>query len=133
MTFYTEMRDLILPAMRKLEDALQFAAEGTGKIHHILREAEEDAAQLFRGRGRPIKQIKSLLGILPHLLLRSCLKSLLADKILPSLPFVPHDRFAARRGGKGFRGGVQTPMGCLRGYPSKGIYPLLSWSGGQGR
>ncbi|MBE2193383.1 MAG: WXG100 family type VII secretion target [Anaerolinea sp.] len=27
--FYTEMSDLILPAMRKLEDALQFAGEGT--------------------------------------------------------------------------------------------------------
>ncbi|CAG0966364.1 hypothetical protein ANRL2_01286 [Anaerolineae bacterium] len=46
--FYAEMGDLILPAMRKLEDALQFAGEGTGKIHHILREAEEEAARLFQ-------------------------------------------------------------------------------------
>ncbi|MCC6976464.1 MAG: WXG100 family type VII secretion target [Anaerolineae bacterium] len=47
--FYAEMGDLILPAMRRLEDALQFAGEKTGKIHHILREAEEEAARLFRG------------------------------------------------------------------------------------
>ncbi|CAG1011670.1 hypothetical protein ANRL4_04462 [Anaerolineae bacterium] len=51
--FYTEMGDLILPAMRKLEDALQFAGEGTGKIHHILREAEEEAARLFMGDANP--------------------------------------------------------------------------------
>ncbi|CAG0965384.1 hypothetical protein ANRL4_00923 [Anaerolineae bacterium] len=49
--FYAEMRDLILPALRRLEDALQFAGEGTGKIHTILREAEEEAARLFRGEG----------------------------------------------------------------------------------
>ncbi|MCC6973945.1 MAG: WXG100 family type VII secretion target [Anaerolineae bacterium] len=47
--FYAEMRDLILPTLRRLEDALQFAGEGTGKIHTILREAEEEAARLFRG------------------------------------------------------------------------------------
>jgi len=50
--FYAEMRDLILPTLRKLEDALQFAGEGMRKIHHILREAEEEAARLFRGRFR---------------------------------------------------------------------------------
>lgn len=44
-------------ALRKLENALQFAGEGTGKIHTILREAEEEAARLFRGErclGTPI-------------------------------------------------------------------------------
>ncbi|CAG0953677.1 hypothetical protein ARNL5_00319 [Anaerolineae bacterium] len=30
------MHEVILPAMRKLEDALQFAGEGAGKIHAIL-------------------------------------------------------------------------------------------------
>ncbi|CAG1014279.1 hypothetical protein ANRL4_05165 [Anaerolineae bacterium] len=30
--FYTEMGDLILPAMRRLEDALQLAGEGTGEL-----------------------------------------------------------------------------------------------------
>ncbi len=48
-SFYAEMRDLILPTLRRLEDTLQFAGEGTGKIHTILCEAEEEAARLFRG------------------------------------------------------------------------------------
>ncbi|CAG0993201.1 hypothetical protein ANAEL_02421 [Anaerolineales bacterium] len=52
--FYAEMRDLILPTLRRLEDTLQFAGEGTGKIHHILREAEEEAARLFRGEVSPL-------------------------------------------------------------------------------
>lgn len=36
--FYTEMGELILPAMCRLQNTLQFASEGAGKIHDILRE-----------------------------------------------------------------------------------------------
>ncbi len=47
--FYAEMGELILPAMRKLEDALQFARDSTLKIIEIMQAAEAEAAALFRG------------------------------------------------------------------------------------
>lgn len=47
--FYAEMGELVLPAMRKLEDALQFARDSTLTIIEIMQAAEEDAAALFRG------------------------------------------------------------------------------------
>ena len=47
--FYAEMGEVILPAMRKLEDALQFARDSTLKIIEIMQAAEADAAALFRG------------------------------------------------------------------------------------
>ena len=47
--FYAEMGEVILPAMRKLEDALQFARDSTLKIIEIMQAAEAEAAALFRG------------------------------------------------------------------------------------
>ncbi|CAG0972864.1 hypothetical protein ANRL4_01378 [Anaerolineae bacterium] len=47
--FYTEMGEVILPAMRKLEDALQLARDSTLKIIAIMQAAEAEAAALFRG------------------------------------------------------------------------------------
>ncbi|CAG1013832.1 hypothetical protein ANRL4_05042 [Anaerolineae bacterium] len=48
-SFYAEMVELVLPAMRKLEDALQFARDSTLKIIEIMQAAEAEAAALFRG------------------------------------------------------------------------------------
>ncbi|MBE2192719.1 MAG: WXG100 family type VII secretion target, partial [Anaerolinea sp.] len=39
-SFYAEMVELVLPAMRKLEDALQFARDSTLKIIEIMQAAE---------------------------------------------------------------------------------------------
>jgi len=49
-SFYSEMNDLVFPALRRLIDALCDAGESTRRISEMLRSAEEEAASLFKGR-----------------------------------------------------------------------------------
>ena len=46
--FFAEMGDEVLPAVNRLYEALAEAARTTGQIAQTLRQAEEEAAGLFR-------------------------------------------------------------------------------------
>lgn len=46
--FYDEMYQEVLPALRRLHDALYQVSDATGEIARILREAEESAARLMQ-------------------------------------------------------------------------------------
>lgn len=49
--FYSEMGDLVLPAMDRLVNVLGDASSATGRIHDALSEAEQEAAALFKDGG----------------------------------------------------------------------------------
>jgi WXG100 family type VII secretion target len=58
--FYREMDSAVLPALGKLVTALESAAETTTRISQIMRQAEQDAAALFRlGGARSLADLKS--------------------------------------------------------------------------
>lgn len=48
--FFKEMEGIILPAMSKLNNALEQSADTINKIHQIFLNAEQEAAQLFKTR-----------------------------------------------------------------------------------
>jgi WXG100 family type VII secretion target len=47
-TFYGEMHAAVLPTVSRLADAMREAAQATQKISQVMKQAEEDAAALFR-------------------------------------------------------------------------------------
>lgn len=47
--FYAEMNDAVLPSLKRLAAALETAGVTTDKISRIMKQAEDDAAALFRG------------------------------------------------------------------------------------
>ncbi len=46
--FFNEMRDEVLPATKRLQEALEEAAKITQKIAKVMKQAEEEAANPFR-------------------------------------------------------------------------------------
>ncbi len=48
--FYDEMYAEVLPALRRLHDAMYQASDTTTHIVHILRNAEQEAGRLFEKR-----------------------------------------------------------------------------------
>ena len=51
--FYDEMYQEVLPALRRLFDALYQASDATTQIIHTLRQAETEAGRIFEfGQGR---------------------------------------------------------------------------------
>ncbi|MER2513743.1 MAG: WXG100 family type VII secretion target, partial [Nitrosomonas ureae] len=48
--FFAEMDDEIAPALQRLTSALRQAQDVSGQIGHLMRQAEEEAAEPFRGR-----------------------------------------------------------------------------------
>jgi WXG100 family type VII secretion target len=46
--FFKEMEGTILPAVQKLNNALDHSADTINKIHQIFQNAETEAAQLFK-------------------------------------------------------------------------------------
>lgn len=46
--FYREMNDLVLPSLKRLNAALETAAGTVRKISQLVKQAEEEAARLFR-------------------------------------------------------------------------------------
>jgi len=49
--FFREMDFEVLPAVQRLQSALEAAARTTAEISRVMQQAEEDAARLFRGNG----------------------------------------------------------------------------------
>jgi WXG100 family type VII secretion target len=49
--FFSEMQDLILPALTRLVSSLQQAATATTQISNIFKEAEEEAQNSFKSVG----------------------------------------------------------------------------------
>jgi WXG100 family type VII secretion target len=49
--FYQEMNGAVLPAMQRLGNALETAAQTTQQISQIIKQAEDDAARVLRGDG----------------------------------------------------------------------------------
>jgi len=49
--FYSEMDGQVMPALKRLERALDQAAEVTGKIMRIMKQAEDESKRLLGGRG----------------------------------------------------------------------------------
>lgn len=47
--FFAEMDDEIAPALQRLTSALRQAQDVNGQINRLLRQAEEEAAEPFRG------------------------------------------------------------------------------------
>jgi len=49
--FFREMDSEVLPSVQRLQSALEAAARTTVQIGRVMRQAEDDAARLFRGNG----------------------------------------------------------------------------------
>ena len=52
--FFTEMHDDVLPAMERLKQALEEAAQTTNRISTIYSQAEEEASGSFKGIEPPV-------------------------------------------------------------------------------
>ena len=50
--FYSEMDSQVLPAVLRLQRALEESARITGEISRIMKQAEEDAARVLKGDGK---------------------------------------------------------------------------------
>jgi WXG100 family type VII secretion target len=50
-SFYSEMDDIVLPALQRLINALEAAASTTGQISAILKAAEDQSARVLKGTG----------------------------------------------------------------------------------
>src|SRR5258705_10481660 len=50
--FYQEMAEQLLPAFRRLADALEAASQSAAQISAIMAQAEADAARVLRGDGQ---------------------------------------------------------------------------------
>lgn len=64
-TFFRDMEDETLPAVRRLIVALEMGSDDTRHIARLLAEAEEEAASVFRGDGGPVGWIAPAPGLPP--------------------------------------------------------------------